>query len=290
METGRNDKLNKIPLVSVCIPVFNGEKYIAETIKSVLEQTYTNIEIIIQDNASTDSTWTLLQEYSRNNLNIFIQRNTRNYGMATNWNIATRHAQGEFVVLLSADDTLDRNFLTRCLTTFENGDADIVTTNHFYLRDGKLEPRPQLVPAGEHTYFAHTVLKYNPFSINFTVFSRDAINRLSHNGNLFCRRLMTCDYDLWFRVSFSGLRVYYLNEHLASYRIHSDNLSRQTKRMLRQTSLVILSHKKQLKNSANSDYRLTLLRFIYRYLKLIVKKAYDSRMLRVLWCELWRCP
>ncbi|OGU15797.1 MAG: hypothetical protein A2076_14440 [Geobacteraceae bacterium GWC2_53_11] len=275
-------------LVSVCIPVYNGEKYIGETIQSVLDQNYTNIEILIQDNASTDGTWKLLQEYVRNYSNVSIQCNPRNYGMATNWNIVTSRAQGEYLLLLSADDTLDAEFLTRCLKMFAECDTDIVTTNHYYLRNGKRDPRPQLVPAGEYAYFAHLVLKNNPFSINFTLFSRNAIHQLSHNGNLFRRRLLTCDYDLWLRVSFYRLRVCYLNECLASYRMHSDNLSRQAKRMLRHTGLVILSHKKRLKESANIAYRMTILRFLYRYMRLVLKREYDPRMFRTLWCELWR--
>ena len=52
----------QLPLVSVCIPVFNGEKYILECINSVLEQSYTNFELLILDNCSTDSTFTIIEK------------------------------------------------------------------------------------------------------------------------------------------------------------------------------------------------------------------------------------
>lgn len=276
------------PLVSVCIPVYNGKKYIDETIQSILAQTYCHIEIIIQDNASTDGTWELLQEYAAKYPQIFIERNIQNYGMTANWNLVINRARGDYAMLLSADDTLGCEFLTRCLTMFACDDFDILTTNHYYLREGKCMPRPKLVSPGLHVNFSHTVLLYNPFSINFSLFSKSALQRLSRDGKLFPRQLLTCDYDLWFRVALGGLRVCYLNEHLASYRIHNDNLSLQRSRMLRHAALVILSHKRGLKITAYFAYRLTLLRFLYRYVRLAARKKYDQRMIRALWGELWR--
>lgn len=278
---------NDEPLVSICIPVFNGKKYISETIESILTQSYGNVEIVIQDNASIDGTWELLQEFASRYTKIRIARNAQNYGMTANWNLAISRANGEYVMLLSADDTLGSDFLSQCLSMFASDEYDIVTTNHYYQREGKSVRRPKLVAPGLHMNFSHMVLLHNPFSINFSMFSRGALQRLSRDEKLFTRQLLTCDYDLWFRVALMGLRVCYLDEPLATYRIHSNNLSLQASRMLRQAALVILAHKKNIKIHANFAYRLTLLRFLYRYARLALRKSYDQRMIRTLWKELW---
>jgi glycosyltransferase involved in cell wall biosynthesis len=75
-------------LVSVCIPVFNSVKYVQETIDSILAQDYPNLEIIVQDNVSTDGTWELLQKLAKEHPQLSIAQNKTNVGMAPNFNIA----------------------------------------------------------------------------------------------------------------------------------------------------------------------------------------------------------
>jgi glycosyltransferase involved in cell wall biosynthesis len=76
------------------MPVYNGEKYVAETIQSVLSQTYSRIEIIVQDNASTDGTRSILQEIASKYSQIYIERNEQNCGMSANWNLVINRSRG----------------------------------------------------------------------------------------------------------------------------------------------------------------------------------------------------
>lgn len=281
--------MSKNPLVSVCIPVYNGEKYIAETIQSVLAQTYANIEIVVQDNASTDSTWSLLQEFAARYPQILIHGNAQNCGMAANWNLVINRASGDYIMLLSADDLLGSTFVASCLSTFSERVVDAVTANHFNLKDGRLVKRKMLLRSGAYENFCHIVLLLNPFSINFTLFSRELVDRMRVGGNLFARSFYTCDYDLWIRLSLAGARVTYLDKCLGTYRVHGENLSRQVRRMSRQTSLVLLSHKVLLKSHCSKAYRFTLFRFILRSLRNAVRYGVvDGRMLRTLVAELIR--
>jgi glycosyltransferase involved in cell wall biosynthesis len=94
------------PLVSVCIPVYNGERYIVETIQSVISQKHTNIEIVVQDNASQDGTWDILKAMSCRDSRLSIMKNATNVGMAPNWNLVVNRARGEYIMLLSADDLI----------------------------------------------------------------------------------------------------------------------------------------------------------------------------------------
>lgn len=278
------------PLISVCIPVYNGGKYIVQTIESVFRQNYLNLEIIVQDNASSDNTWQLLKSLAQKNSQLSIKRNEQNYGMAANWNMAINRANGDYIMLLCADDFLEDFFLEKCLVAFREHCTDAVTTNHYYLKNGqKTKRRLRLVGAGVYQNFCQSVLLFNPFSINFTLFSRPLINRLCAGGNLFTKSYYTCDYDLWIRLSLTNARVTYLTECLGTYRIHEENLSKQSRRMSRQTALTLFSHKKELRKICRRSYQFTLLRFILRNLKSALRQGvWDLRMFRVLTCELYK--
>jgi glycosyltransferase involved in cell wall biosynthesis len=97
------------PFFSVCIPNFNYAHYLKETVESVLNQSFENFEIIIVDNASTDSSWELMQSFSDARIKVF--RNSSNIGFAPNLQVATEKAKGKFIHLLSADDTMKPNAL-----------------------------------------------------------------------------------------------------------------------------------------------------------------------------------
>jgi len=286
---GLNDQLitEKHALVSVCIPVYNGERFVAETIQSVLAQNCTDLEIIVQDNASTDGTWQLLSELATSYPQLSIARNEQNVGMAPNWNLAVNRSCGKYVMLLSADDLLEPGFLNACLAVYARESVDVVTANHFWLRDGVKKCRKMKMPAGIYRDFSSLILLKNPFSINFTLFKRETVERLRVRGNLFAVKYYSCDYDLWLRLALAGLRVYYVDEPLGVYRVHLENLSRQIMRMHRHAALIVLRHRRALEQSARFAYRLTLVRFIYRIFSCLVKlKKFDRRQLTSLWGRL----
>jgi glycosyltransferase involved in cell wall biosynthesis len=99
---------NKIepPLVSVIIAVFNGEKYIADTINSILAQTHLYIEIIVVNDASTDKTEEILKKF-HSERNIVPIKNVKNMGAAASRNIGYRNAKGQFIKFLDGDDLIN---------------------------------------------------------------------------------------------------------------------------------------------------------------------------------------
>ena len=215
------------PLVSVCIPVFNTVKYVQQTIESVLAQNYSNIEILIQDNASTDGTWELLEALDIEYPKIKLERNQLNLGMSGNWNKVIRRAQGDYVMLLSADDLLGPEFLASCIKSFMEDDVDFVSTHFdFLLADGSKKVRTAGISGTDsvHQNFACDVLKINPFQINFTLFKKSFINKFQSDGNLFSK-YVTCDYGLFLRLGVAESRMKYLATSLGYYRIHESNTS-----------------------------------------------------------------
>lgn len=109
----------KIPRVSIGMPVYNGEKYLAEAIEAILAQTYPNFELIISDNASIDNTETICRMYMEKDARILYHRSPRNLGAAENYNRLVHMARGEFFKWAAHDDICAPEFLERCLAVLD---------------------------------------------------------------------------------------------------------------------------------------------------------------------------
>lgn len=103
--------------VSVCIPSYNAEKFIGETIRSVLDSTYQNFEIIVNDDASTDNTREVVESFHDDR--IFFYQNDEKIGPVRNWNLAIKRANGEYAGLLNHDDLYGPFWLTFAVHQFE---------------------------------------------------------------------------------------------------------------------------------------------------------------------------
>ncbi|WP_242155182.1 glycosyltransferase family 2 protein [Aestuariivivens sediminis] len=94
------------PLVSICIPTFNGATYIAETMESALAQTYTNLEIVVSDDASKDDTLEIVEGYkAKTKTPIYIYHHQPR-GIGANWNHCVKQAKGKYIKFLFQDDVL----------------------------------------------------------------------------------------------------------------------------------------------------------------------------------------
>jgi len=93
------------PLVSIVIPAYNNADYLDDTMKSVLGQTYTNLEVIVSDHASTDDTWSVMQRYS-SDPRVTLLHTEGGGGALRNWNRVSQAATGELIKLVCGDDLL----------------------------------------------------------------------------------------------------------------------------------------------------------------------------------------
>lgn len=103
--------MNSTPLVSIGVPVYNGEKSLARTLDCLLGQTYKNIELILSDNASTDATAEICQKYCAQDKRIRYVRQEKNLGLHGNWTYVADQAQGEFFMWAAADDYWEPEFV-----------------------------------------------------------------------------------------------------------------------------------------------------------------------------------
>lgn len=114
------------PKISLGMPVFNGENYIEPAIRSILEQTYPDFELIISDNASRDRTEEICRDYEAKDGRIRYFRNDSNFGAARNFNRTVELANGEFFKWAAHDDMLAPDYLNRCLKVLEQDETLIL--------------------------------------------------------------------------------------------------------------------------------------------------------------------
>src|SRR5690349_2607469 len=110
--------MNFRPLVSICLPCFNGERFIRETLESVLNQTFKDFEVIIVDDYSTDRTLSVIQAFADSRIKVL--QNGRNLGMGANWQKVLSCSRGKYVKLLGQDDLLSPECLSRQVTVLEH--------------------------------------------------------------------------------------------------------------------------------------------------------------------------
>lgn len=273
------------PKVSVCIPVYNGENHLQETVESVLKQSYENIEVLIQDNASSDRTSIILGRLSDFDERIVVERNDYLASMAANWNLVVKRASGEYLILLSADDLIESNFIEECISVFrDEPNVNIVSTEHLLLTQKGSIKRKMRVHGGKRLMSCFEILLKNPFSINFTMFDRSFIKtNLMSRGVLFREPYFTCDYDLWIRLALNNSVLFFIDKPLAKYRVHEGSLSSNALRMIKHTLLVLSANRDALRDQCPIVYKLTLFRLFLRTVKLYAKiKCYDKRIWRLI--------
>jgi glycosyltransferase involved in cell wall biosynthesis len=119
----------RVPAVSVGLPVYNGENFVAQAIESVLSQTFDNLELVIHDNASTDRTGEICAGYAARDPRVLYFRNARNLGAAPNYNLAQAKARGRYFKWLAHDDRMRPGYLAATVRKLdETPDAVICNT------------------------------------------------------------------------------------------------------------------------------------------------------------------
>jgi glycosyltransferase involved in cell wall biosynthesis len=118
------------PRLSVGLPVYNGEKYIDQSIEALLGQTYEDFELIISDNASTDRTADICRQYEKQDSRIRYIRQPRNLGLSLNHNFVVQQSRGEYFKWAAADDLYGRDLLKGCVDALD-ADAGVVLAHAF---------------------------------------------------------------------------------------------------------------------------------------------------------------
>ncbi len=128
------------PRVSIGLPVYNGENYIVEAIESILGQTYTDIELLISDNASTDNTEQICRHYASLDNRVRYYRLSENIGAAGNFNKVFKYAKGEYFKWAAHDDRLAPDLIEKCVAILNDNEDCVLVYSQLEIigRDGEV--------------------------------------------------------------------------------------------------------------------------------------------------------
>jgi glycosyltransferase involved in cell wall biosynthesis len=112
--------MNNAPQVSIGLPVYNGENYLSEAIASVLDQTYTDFELVVADNASTDRTSEICRDYAASDRRVRYLRNEHNIGAPKNYDLVWARSSGKYFKWLAHDDRIKPRYLAATVAALEN--------------------------------------------------------------------------------------------------------------------------------------------------------------------------
>lgn len=178
------------PRVTLGLPVFNGENYLAAAIDSILAQTFSDFELIISDNASTDRTAAICQAYAERDRRIKYVRNPQNLGAVPNFNRLVSLAQGEYFKWCAHDDVLRPRYLEACVAALEAApDASLCHCAVTYIDEHGQELGTYDTALtgrdadGQATRFAALVLGNHPSLDLFGLMRRAALVRTQLHGN-----------------------------------------------------------------------------------------------------------
>ena len=232
----------KYPVFSVVIPNYNGATYLEETLHSVANQTYASFEVIVVDNASTDTSRQIARRFvdedSRFSL---IERKSNSGGPAVPRNDGILQSNGAYVVFLDADDTFYKHKLQKlhqCIIK-DRFQVDLYY-HHFHINHDSFGKDLSLYIA-EDPFL--DILLDNKIALSTVAVKRETLDQLGMFDT--SAGVNTAeDWDLWLRITGAGKKIQYIDESLGNYRQFSDSLS----------SRKIHMHRANIKNVFEKNY------------------------------------
>lgn len=259
------------PLISILIPCFNSIKTIDATIQSALNQNYQNLEIIINDDCSSDGTYSYLLKQYNGDSRIKIHQNHVNIGMCNNWNLLFKKATGSYWLKLDADDLIDTSFLEQTIKIAIETQADFVGSSYQFL-DVKQKEYSKVFThinrkSGFLIYPLEDIFINYPFHLCFTLLKADFVKRISPSYYFMDTEVGDAEFQIRAALA-PNFKAYFLAEELGSYCFHGANSSltplKQAKSFL--FDVVSEHHSKLLKNMGKA-YRKKMRANFKLYLK-----------------------
>ncbi|WP_336094501.1 glycosyltransferase family 2 protein [Leeuwenhoekiella sp. CH_XMU1409-2] len=227
-------------LVSIILPVYNGQKFLDSAIKSILSQSYENLELIIINDASTDKSSEIIENYSRIDQRVNVIDNEVNRNLPNCLNIGHSKARSEFLTWTSDDNILKPDFLKTMVDVIKNEPCDIVYSNYDIINEVGDFKRQQLCLPVSHILFGNVI------GASF-LYKRKVYEYLKgYDKDLHGVE----DYDFWLRASLS-FTFYQIHDNLYKYRQHSDSLTKQLNTDLKKRKVFQENNRKSIHNILN---------------------------------------
>lgn len=242
-KTGSKPKLN--PLVSIVLPTYNRARLLSRAVKSILDQTYPNFELIVVDDCSTDNTEGVVKEFQDDRIRYI--RHEKNQGAPIARNTGIRAAKGKYIAFQDSDDVWCSTKLEKQVNAFNSAPIDLgVIYTSFWLIDNDKEIMvPSSLVKQTEGKIHNTLLAMNFVSLSSAIVKKECFVNVGMFENI--PRFQ--DWELWLRIS-----KYYSFKHLSEplvkvYR-QSDSISRNTDVLISARKYILSKHYAELsKNS-----------------------------------------
>jgi len=214
--------------VTILMAAYNASNYIAESITSVLNQTFQNYELLIINDGSTDNTETVIQSFKDSRIRVI--KNEVNRGLIESRNIALKEAKGNFIAILDSDDIAMPDRLEKQLNAFRNNpELAVVGSRALIIDQNDNETGEKLA-----VFTGIDKIKITLFFENTIVHSSTMIRtKIFREVNGYQGDSLIEDYDLFYRIS-QKYAIENLEDYLVKYRIHGTNISIQKRDQLDQ--------------------------------------------------------
>ena len=217
------------PIISIGMPVFNGEKYLEKALDSILSQTYQDFELIISDNASTDRTQEICLEYKTKDDRIRYYRNERNLGAPINYNRVFELSCGDFFKWAACDDVIAPDFLRKCVEVLQKHPSFILCHSKIGIIDengslvGNCDHRTmtRISSKKSHERFGDLISIRNPCFALFGVLRASEFRKTQLHGSY-----IGADRNLLAEIGLLG-RIFEIPEHLFFRRDHPEAYTRK---------------------------------------------------------------
>ena len=258
--------MKDLPFVTVFTPNYNKEKFLPETIESILNQTYRNFEYIIVDDCSTDDSWTIIQEFAKKDTRVRVYRNESNLKIVKTRNrgLTLSSDKAKYFAIIDSDDVAIAERLSTQIDFLENNsDYGLVGSNAIIIDENSKEIGFRKYPLSD-SKIRRVITRLNPFTQSSIMIRKKVIEELG----LYDEKWSVCqDYDYWLRVG-QNWKFENIEEPLVKYRLSSSQVKRsQLKETIQNTYFI---QKKAIKEYEYKDrlfnkfFRLLLrLSFVY---------------------------
>jgi len=218
-----------VPHVSICLPTYNGAKYLRQAIESALRQTYGDFELIICDDRSTDATYDIARQFAKLDSRIKLTKNDHRLGLFNNYNACLSKARGHYIKLFAQDDLFEPQMIQKMVARLESSpNVALVSCAKKIIDDEGKEVKvvsqfkSDQMLRGEDVIVSHLVaLGYS--LANWVGEPSTTMFRASDLGKKFDSKFYHYgDIDYWFRILENGY-LHYLAEPLCSFRRHKES-------------------------------------------------------------------
>ncbi|MDB0021068.1 glycosyltransferase family 2 protein [Candidatus Pseudothioglobus singularis] len=273
------------PLVSICIPVFNGENYLLECVNSALQQDYSNLEILIMDNFSTDSTQLIVSKIDDNRMRYV--RNNKNIGALNNFSKCVDECLGEYFVLLPHDDLLLPGFVSEYVKRLQDKAVGLVYSSVNVINAKGISQYTRTIHNTNQKFTSEQVIQ--DLFVNFMPIQMAMVRTaiLKKVGAFDSEYGLFVDIQLWLKVFFDDWECFFLTKPYSAHRSHAE----QGQAAFLQLKLDILGDhwgkkldKEFWKENSYNIFFLRIMKFVDNELK---RKNYNSEIINLLMLKIF---